>query len=81
MQRVERADGRGGAGLYSQVPGNWIRMVTNNAPFVFFSDNGTGTNAIARLEANGSLWLAATTVSWAPTGASTSTRPSARCAR
>lgn len=44
-------------GLYSQVPGNWIRMVTNNAPFVFFADNGIGTNPIARLEAGGNLWL------------------------
>ena len=28
-------------GLYSYVSGNWIRIVTNNAPINFFSDGGT----------------------------------------
>lgn len=42
-------------GLYSQYSGHWIRMVTNNGPFMFFSDNGIGTNTIMDLSAAGVL--------------------------
>ena len=44
-------------GFYSQVNGNWIRFVTNNAPFKWFSDNGIGTNPNMTLEAAGILRL------------------------
>jgi hypothetical protein len=32
-------------GLYSQINGQWIRFVTNNAPFVWFTDNNAGSNS------------------------------------
>ena len=41
-------------GLYSQTS-NWVRFVTNNAPFKFYSDGGAGTNPIVVLEDNGQL--------------------------
>ena len=44
-------------GLYSQVPGNWMRFVTNNAPFRFFADSGIGGKAIFSIEANGVVKL------------------------
>lgn len=44
-------------GLYSQVDQNWIRFVTRNGAFVYFGDGGVGTNAIARIEANGAAWF------------------------
>ncbi|MBL4587492.1 MAG: hypothetical protein JKX84_10635, partial [Flavobacteriales bacterium] len=53
--RINVANGviqRGGAaitatsdlGLYSRVAGNWMRIVTNNAPINFFSDDNVGTS-------------------------------------
>lgn len=67
--RMHLKDGviqRGGAaitttsdlGLYSLVNGNYIRFVTNNAPFKFFSDGGVnsiGGAQLMSLEANGKL--------------------------
>lgn len=45
----------GGAdlGLYSQVPNNWVRFVSNNGPFKFFSDGSYGTNSILEIQSNG----------------------------
>jgi hypothetical protein len=42
-------------GLYSRVSGNWIRYVTNAAPHVWFTDDGTGTTARMQLDATGNL--------------------------
>jgi hypothetical protein len=42
-------------GLYSRVSGNWMRIVTNNAPIRFFSDDNTGTSVNVSIEANGVL--------------------------
>jgi len=42
-------------GLYSQVAGGWIRMVTNNGQFHWFSDSGPGSNARMTLLPNGNL--------------------------
>jgi len=42
-------------GLYSRVSGNWIRYVTNNAPHVWFTDDGTGTTQRMNLDQNGNL--------------------------
>ena len=44
-------------GLYSQVAGNWMRFVTNNAPMRFYSDNGIGTNHIVTFESNGNVGI------------------------
>jgi hypothetical protein len=69
--RMQVRDGviqRGGAaitttsdlGLYSLVAGNYMRFVTNGAPFKFFSDgniNAIGGTQIMSLEANGKLIL------------------------
>jgi hypothetical protein len=43
------------AGIYSNTSTQWVRFVTNNAPFKWFSDGGTGTNPIMTLEASGDL--------------------------
>jgi hypothetical protein len=43
-------------GLYSRNAGSWIRFVTNNAPMVFFTGdgtNGTGTNEAMRITNTG----------------------------
>jgi hypothetical protein len=43
-------------GLYSQVSGNWIRLVTNNAPIVFLTDGSSSNNwtgSTAALTVNG----------------------------
>lgn len=42
-------------GLYSQVPGHWMRFVTNKAPFVFYADGDEGKDPIMSLEVNGNL--------------------------
>lgn len=66
--RMNITDGviqRGGAaitatsdlGLYSRVPGNYIRLVTNAAPIRFFSDDNIGTNANMTIEANGNVGI------------------------
>jgi len=63
--RINVDDGiiqRGGAtitnatdlGLYSRVAGNWMRFVTNGAPFVWFDDDGIGTQQDMSLT-NGNL--------------------------
>lgn len=43
-------------GLYSRVNGNWIRIVTNNAPVRFFSDDNTGTSTNVSIELGGQLY-------------------------
>lgn len=42
-------------GLYSQVSGHWMRFVTTNAPFGFFSDGGGGTNPITTIDSAGNI--------------------------
>lgn len=42
-------------GLYSQTSGGWMRFVTNNAQFAWFSDSGPGTNARMVLSPTGNL--------------------------
>jgi predicted RNA-binding protein len=42
-------------GLYSQLDGHWMRFVTKNAPFQFFSDGGAGTNPIFIIEPSGDV--------------------------
>jgi hypothetical protein len=48
-------------GLYSQVANNWLRFVTNNGDFRFYSDSGGGTNALMTLTSNGNLGIGTTT--------------------
>jgi len=69
--RIHVADGviqRGGAaitntsdlGLYSLDPTFWMRFVTNDAPFRFFSDGGAnpiGGNALMSIEPNGNVGI------------------------
>jgi len=57
-----RSDGWDGsdpwdAGIYSNTNGQWVRFVTNNADFGWFSDGATGTadGLIMRLKPNGDL--------------------------
>ena len=45
-------------GLYSQVAGGWMRFVTNNAQFVWFSDSGGGSSARMILSPAGNLSIA-----------------------
>jgi hypothetical protein len=47
-------------GLYSQTSGNWIRFVTNNAQFAWFTDSGSGTTARMTLSAGGNLTVQGT---------------------
>ncbi len=42
-------------GLYSQIAGGWIRFVTNNAQFAWFTDSGAGTTARMILSPTGNL--------------------------
>lgn len=45
-------------GLYSQVPGNFIRFVTNAAPFKFYADGNTnpiGSTQLFSIEPNGKV--------------------------
>jgi len=42
-------------GLYSQLDGQWMRFVTKNAPFRFFSDGGAGTKHIFIIEPSGTV--------------------------
>lgn len=47
-------------GLYSHVPNNWIRLVTNNSPIRFFTDigdGGRGIEAKMSIEANGRIGI------------------------
>lgn len=61
-------------GLYSQVSGHWIRIVTNSAPIRFFTENGSsgiGTSARLSIETNGNVSMSHNlTVSGAITAAS-----------
>lgn len=43
-------------GLYSQNPG-WMRFVTTNSVFQWYSDGGIGTNPIMTLGPDGHVWL------------------------
>ncbi len=45
----------GDLGLYSQVPGAWMRFVTNAAPFAWFGDSNAGSNSIMALTSDGKL--------------------------
>lgn len=47
-------------GLYSQIPGGWLRFVTNAAQFAWFSDSGIGTSARMILSASGNLSVTGT---------------------
>jgi len=42
-------------GLYSQVPGQWMRMVTSNAPHSWYVDGGSGGTAAMTLTDQGRL--------------------------
>ncbi len=42
-------------GLYSQIAGGWVRFVTNNAQFAWFSDSGAGTTPRMVLSPTGNL--------------------------
>ncbi len=42
-------------GLYSQVPGQWMRMVTSNAPHSWYVDGGAGGTAAMKLSDQGRL--------------------------
>jgi len=64
--RMSVSDGviqRGGApltttadlGLYSQLDSQWIRFVTKNAPFLFYSDGGAGTTPMFIIEPSGNV--------------------------
>lgn len=44
-------------GLYSQLDGRWIRFVTKNAPFHFFSDGGAGTNPMFSITQGGNVGI------------------------
>jgi len=44
-------------GLYSRNEACYIRLVTNDAPIRFYSDDGKGTNVNMTIEANGSVGI------------------------
>jgi hypothetical protein len=44
-------------GLYSQIEGQYIRMVTNKAPFRFFTDSGIGATHQFTVEADGDVGI------------------------
>jgi hypothetical protein len=50
-------------GLYSQVDGNYIRLVTQNAPLRFYTDGGIGTTTRMSIEANGNVGIGTTSPS------------------
>lgn len=47
-------------GLYSQIAGGWVRFVTNNAQFAWFSDSGAGTTPRMILSPTGNLTVSGT---------------------
>ncbi len=58
-------------GLYSQVRGQWVRIVANSAPIRFFTDGGIGSTIRLSIEANGNVSMSNNlTVSGAITAAS-----------
>ncbi|HEY9604311.1 MAG TPA: hypothetical protein V6C85_22035 [Allocoleopsis sp.] len=48
-------------GLYSQVPGNWMRFVTTNGVFQFYGDGGAGSNPITTIQPNGNVSISGST--------------------
>ena len=42
-------------GLYSRIEGNWIRIVTNDAPIKFFTDDGIGSSAKLTINTDGTV--------------------------
>ncbi|WP_171025695.1 tail fiber domain-containing protein [Hymenobacter jeollabukensis] len=44
-------------GLYSRVSGNFLRLVTNNAPIRFYADDDAGTTANVSIESNGNVGI------------------------
>ena len=44
-------------GLYSRQNGSWMRLVTNNAPIRFFTDDNIGTTPNLSIEADGSVGI------------------------
>jgi hypothetical protein len=54
----------GDLGLYSHLPGRWIRIVSNNSPIRFFTDidnEGIGSDAKMSIESNGNVGIGTTT--------------------
>lgn len=49
-------------GLYSEVPGNWVRFVTNGGAFQWYADGGTGGTGIMTLSPTGNLTTNALTL-------------------
>ncbi|RAK70337.1 glycine-rich protein [Hymenobacter edaphi] len=44
-------------GLYSRLNGNFLRLVTNNAPIRFYADDDAGTTANVSFESNGHVGI------------------------
>ncbi|QHJ07970.1 tail fiber domain-containing protein [Hymenobacter busanensis] len=44
-------------GLYSRLNGSYMRLVTNNAPIRFYSDDDAGTTANVSIESNGNVGI------------------------
>ena len=66
----------GDIGLYGQVPGQWMRLVTSGGPIKFFSDGGGGTTARLSVEADGKVGVGVGPQAWLDvTGAGNRTGP------
>jgi hypothetical protein len=55
---IQRGDGNitaGDLGLYSNTKDKWMRFVTNNSIFRFYSDGGNGTNPTLTINSDGTL--------------------------
>ena len=50
-------------GLYSRIKSSWIRIVTNDAPIKFFTDDGSGSNPTVTISNNGNLYIGSTGIS------------------
>lgn len=50
-------------GLYSQGSGEWMRLVTNNAPIQFYTDGGAGTTQQMSILSNGNVGIGTTSPS------------------
>jgi hypothetical protein len=46
-------------GLYSQMPGHWIRLVTTGAPIAFFTDGAAGKAPLMTINQNGQIVMQA----------------------